>query len=33
MRKKMKVHEVLDYILSNAGVKFDFEAVKLLSDL
>ncbi len=28
MRKKMKVHEVLDYILSNAGVKFDFEAVK-----
>lgn len=27
--KKMKVHEVIDYILSQSGIKFDFKVVKM----
>lgn len=32
MTKKMKVHEVIDYIMSNAGVLFDFKVVKTFVD-
>ncbi len=32
LTKKLKVHEAIEYIVSNAGVKFDFEVVKAFRD-